>query len=1064
MRKRTLSASIITWKTAFFVACEKAGYNILDSVRIARASIAAEITPAEYKEYVSAYGSEEEASFQLQIYKLFEDKLDAEYKSEYTELMKEGYSHTALRNTYDVAKTIDVSIKSIVPNDPEPIAVTGTETDLEKFAAKNFCDVTKLQKVVASKNINTTELIEGKERDVVKSEEITISAESDLSQTAELNSTSSSSFAIDSPIHSLKHEFISAPSVNDYPAANEEINKATGGVGYRENIVDLKGKNGLDLDLDLVFTPNSNMYFGSAGGVRTDWFNNAGVNATAIDTPLGIGWSFNLPFVSYTYEYDLSVSARNRHVYRYHMKDGGAYKIIDDPDSTNMILEDYPRDDIHVERISGYADSIPLRYKVVFADGRYETFDENGQIRETGDRFGNKITYDYYMEYNGVLNHNDGVPGALGRITDSLGRKVEIGYQQNQNFADRLVNIMLPDYSLIQFSLEAEDFDEPYLLQYITNRPGNTTFTYRTDVMYCTDEPYIIGNIITTSDGRNYVANLAAITYNTGLTSRFSYETVDVNNGVGGVKQVMRVTERYESYTNEDVYDIDQVLKYAVYDYTWDYSGYSRRKTAIASQQDLYSDPNNLPDTYSYMVGKTENLIRDYTIFNSNHQARGLYIQQAFEDDDGYYNLRRETYTFDEYQMPIRKQVYHGTKVKSIELFENDSKGNVLKHWSVYSDDEQNDEYLTTYTYSPAYNLLTSATYKQNADKTITETYTLSSDGKTVTQKEVKENNVVKERTGYTYDTYGNITKERKYITETEYTDVNYEYTDTVGKTRPTGSSFNGAYLTKMWQSGGNDIDGEAIGNVQYTYEYDDRGRQIKTTDPLGNTTTYTYDTFNRITQIKNPDNKTQTFSYVLNSTANTTTHTDEMGTQTKYTYDSANNLLSIIDVASGEELKSYTYDRWYRPVEERNVQLMTSGQEIFYTYDGLNRILVKETKNYDGTTVAKELGDYNFGETKEWNITTITTVGDTTYAPDVETVEYVNKFGDVDKIGYVTGTNEYFTTYKYDYLGNKTEELSALADQKDWTNTFTSKWEYDYAGRVTKEYDADSKYTLYEY
>lgn len=136
---------------SIFVACEKAGYNILDSVRVGRAALSAEVTPAEYKEYVNVYGSEE-ASFQLQIYKLFEDRLDAEYKEEYVKLMKEGYSHIDLRNTYDVAKTIDVSITSIVPDDPENISIDKAETELEKFAAKKFCDVTKLQKAVTSKN------------------------------------------------------------------------------------------------------------------------------------------------------------------------------------------------------------------------------------------------------------------------------------------------------------------------------------------------------------------------------------------------------------------------------------------------------------------------------------------------------------------------------------------------------------------------------------------------------------------------------------------------------------------------------------------------------------------------------------------------------------------------------------------------------------------------------------------------------------------------------------------------------------------------------------------------
>ena len=52
-----------------FVAAEKLGYNIMDSARIIKAANAAEVSPAEYKEYVESYGSEEEASFQLQGYR-----------------------------------------------------------------------------------------------------------------------------------------------------------------------------------------------------------------------------------------------------------------------------------------------------------------------------------------------------------------------------------------------------------------------------------------------------------------------------------------------------------------------------------------------------------------------------------------------------------------------------------------------------------------------------------------------------------------------------------------------------------------------------------------------------------------------------------------------------------------------------------------------------------------------------------------------------------------------------------------------------------------------------------
>ncbi|MBE6912597.1 MAG: RHS repeat-associated core domain-containing protein [Ruminococcaceae bacterium] len=478
---------------------------------------------------------------------------------------------------------------------------------------------------------------------------------------------------------------------------------------------------------------------------------------------------------------------------------------------------------------------------------------------------------------------------------------------------------------------------------------------------------------------------------------------------------------------------------------------------------ELYADPNNLPETFTYKVSKIQNGIETKTTYNNENlpiKVETIIRGETVADDVEY---AHEDITYDAYELPVKRDKYVGEYIESTEQFEYDSLGNLLKHWSVYADGEKNNEYVTSYTYDSTYNLPLTTTYKRDADTTVTEIYTLSSDKKTISQKEVKENDTLKERTVYTYDTYGNIIKERKYKNATQYIDVNYDYTDTTGADRPNNTSFNGAYLTKIWQNGGNDIDGNAIGNVEYKYEYDNSGNRIKETDPLGNTTQYQYDDFRRITKITNPSGGIQTLSYTVNTTANTTTHTDELGTQTKYIYDPANNLTDVLDVTSGESLESYDYDKWYRKIKERNVQLLTSGFETTYAYDSLNRVTSKETKDYYDVTVAKENYAYDDGVASAYLLTTHTIVGDS-FAPSIITKEYVNAYGDVEKIGYVTGNNEYFTTYKYDYLGTKTEELAAIADQKDWTNTFTSKWEYDYAGRVLREYDASNNFISYEY
>ncbi len=1044
-----------------FVAAEKAGYNILDSARIIKAANAAEITPAEYKEYVESYGSEEEASFQLQGYSLYEDKIADKYKSEFKDFMKKGYDVFKLHNTYNVAEYIGTSISSIVPENAE-IQIKDNASDFEKYAESYFCDAEKLEAVTVKKGISKSELIatsSGIKKEIKETELVSEPAEA-----SELTAASTSSDDTQSSyLQANKHEFIASPS-QYYAEQNELVSGTSGELSYRENVFDLKGINGVDVDLDIIFIPNSNMYYGKLSeDVNFDWYNYNEVDKEPFNSALGVGWTFNLPKFSENYEKEsFDEDAESIYVTRYHPREGGSYKVVqdDDEDPATMTLEDYPREDISVLKIN----TGTSRYRITFANGDYQIIDKYGRMTEEGDRFGNKITYEYYLGYGTFYE------GGLKKITDALGRKIEIVYQMNPSGrTDCLVNVVFDGNEVAQFSLVAENSSEPYLLYRMHTGPGLTIFTYACDdngnignEFVCTDQPYF-SPIITTMDSMNTVLNIEAMTYNTGLTSHYLFEEVDVNNGVGGVKRILRVKERYESKTSDAVSDPDDVLRLTEYEYNGDYSGYSRRIMAPETNMELYADPNDLPETFTYKVSKIQNGIETKTTYNNEHlpiKVETIVRGETVADDVEY---AHEDITYDQYELPIKREKYVGEYIESTEQFEYDSKGNLIKSWSTYADGEKNNEYATLYTYDSTYNLPLTVTYKRDADTTVTETYTLSEDKKTVTKKEITENDALKERTAYTYDTYGNIIKERKYKNATQYIDVNYDYTDTTGADRPNNTSFNGAYLTKIWQNGGNDIDGNAIGNVEYKYEYDNSGNRIKETDPLGNTTQYQYDDFRRITKITNPSGGIQTLSYTVNTTANTTTHTDELGTQTKYIYDPANNLTDVLDVTSGESLESYDYDKWYRKIKERNVQLLTSGFETTYAYDSLNRVTSKETKDYYDVTVAKENYAYDDGVASAYLLTTHTIVGDS-FAPSIVTKEYVNAYGDVEKIGYVTGNNEYFTTYKYDYLGTKTEELAAIADQKDWTNTFTSKWEYDYAGRVLREYDASNNFISYEY
>jgi RHS repeat-associated protein len=174
-------------------------------------------------------------------------------------------------------------------------------------------------------------------------------------------------------------------------------------------------------------------------------------------------------------------------------------------------------------------------------------------------------------------------------------------------------------------------------------------------------------------------------------------------------------------------------------------------------------------------------------------------------------------------------------------------------------------------------------------------------------------------------------------------------------------------------------------------YDYDDAGRMIKLTNPLGHSTVYTYDKAGRkIAQTEglisfgsdSPQPLTTRYGYDIRgrlevvTMANGTTSryeydnagnqkvkTDPGGLATKYDYDPLNRLLSVENPA-GEKV-SYTYDSLGRLKTLRDARLNTTSHE----YDELGRLKKKvrqdnlyEEFGYDlvGNRVSQRLADNN--------------------------------------------------------------------------------------------------------
>lgn len=91
----------------------------------------------------------------------------------------------------------------------------------------------------------------------------------------------------------------------------------------------------------------------------------------------------------------------------------------------------------------------------------------------------------------------------------------------------------------------------------------------------------------------------------------------------------------------------------------------------------------------------------------------------------------------------------------------------------------------------------------------------------------------------------------------------------------------------------------------------------------------------------------------------------------------------------------------------------------------------------------------------------TKTVVGDAA-APSIVTTQYTDKCGNVVKTGQFLNGTEHLDTFAYDYVGNKTLELSAADAARNLP--FSAKYEYNENGQVVKAYNAAGQFTSSTY
>jgi RHS repeat-associated protein len=214
----------------------------------------------------------------------------------------------------------------------------------------------------------------------------------------------------------------------------------------------------------------------------------------------------------------------------------------------------------------------------------------------------------------------------------------------------------------------------------------------------------------------------------------------------------------------------------------------------------------------------------------------------------------------------------------------------------------------------------------------------------------------------------------------------------------------------------------DRLGQVT-VHEYDASGNIIRTTDPLGGVTTRTYDAFGN--ELTRTDQLGRTTSFEYDSRRNVTKETDGLGNTTSYTYNALNQVTQVSDPMG--RVTTNTYDTSGNLTQSRDAL----GNTTTYIYD-MGGVIIPGSGNLLSKTDA--LGNV------------------TTYGYDI----YGRLTKETDALGRAT-------SYTYDANGNRLTQ-TATRVVNGVTETLTTRFEYDANNRLTKTTHPDGSITRTEY
>ena len=295
----------------------------------------------------------------------------------------------------------------------------------------------------------------------------------------------------------------------------------------------------------------------------------------------------------------------------------------------------------------------------------------------------------------------------------------------------------------------------------------------------------------------------------------------------------------------------------------------------------------------------------------------------------------------------------------------------------------------------------------------------------------------------------------RRYREDDSYLDTSYTYNangDLLTTTYPDGhvvvneygAAYEGKYVTRSYHL---DAQGNALPDLEETYQYDSRGNRTRVTDARGNSTLTTYDDKNRRRTVTNALGHLTTYVYDVNDNlVNIIRDRSAPGDQlddTRLSYDGRNRLIRIErgNASDGYQLKStLRYDSAGNVIARGDAY----GNETRLRYDLENRL----------TRITDAQGNYI-----EYTLNALGQRIATNYYNALGAVVRASSavFDDLDRQQQLIGALGQTTTFTYDAVGNR---ISAT----DAENRPATVYAYDTLSRLTGIQDADGNTTQYQY